>query len=206
MSIKREWMDVLGTVREATYGPALLAGGALRDADHDREVKDLDVFIPVKDNSQFHYVVSQLTTHWGEPSEAYQEEETYRTWNHKVTGVAGWYLHTWEQPVQVVGFNIPEFTLQDLVASFDIGLCQIVSNGLYTWRSPAYYADVRDHRITVMPCQQGISLPHTILERTLKRLVRISGKYPGWHPRVSEDFFGNADPTTVQEWEDIFSC
>jgi hypothetical protein len=196
--MKQEWMDVLSTVREATYGPALLAGGALRDEDNGRPVKDLDVFIPVKDNGQFHYVVSQLTTHWGEPAEEYQEEETYRAWNHKVTGVAGWDQPHFPTPIQVVGFDIPEFTLHDLVASFDIGLCQIVSSGLFTWRSPAYTADVRDHRITVMPCQQGISLPHTILERTLKRLVRISGKYPGWHPRVSEDFFG--------EEEGLFSC
>lgn len=45
--IPQEWIDTLKKVQEV-FPQAIIAGGALRDLQYNREVKDVDIFIPIQ--------------------------------------------------------------------------------------------------------------------------------------------------------------
>lgn len=50
--IPEEWRDVLNKTQEV-FPQALIAGGSLRDLDYDFEPKDVDIFIPSKEDTRF---------------------------------------------------------------------------------------------------------------------------------------------------------
>jgi hypothetical protein len=149
---------------------AFLAGGALRDLDNGRPVKDYDVFYTetIEDLDAFEFALMG----------------TYRY----LKGCPGEYMDAAKEVMGTVTFHSldghPELNLIQLDESFkpatiiervDFGLCQIGAdaNGVIT--TEAYEHDKLNRCFTLTRAETVDGV-----RRSLKRYDRLSVKYPGW--------------------------
>jgi hypothetical protein len=175
MDIPAKWVAVLAVIQ--TVAPeAFLAGGALRDLDTGREVKDLDVFVStpnfyavektLRAAGYFLRAVQRLDYLGADPSVAEARE----------------FVKAGELPVNVISLN-DSFGFPSGLYRFDLGLCQIGFDGREVVRTAAYVTDVQHQRMTVCRCGSEAQM-----ERTEARGERLRGKYPGWPLHVPEQF------------------
>lgn len=167
MQIPTAYAASLAAVREVFPG-ALLAGGALRDLDNDRPVKDLDIFAPdVPDLDILRARAALLAPNC-------------------VVGVMGGY-ESWatEECVGVLDIDIPGLTPFQLIGlrsgpetilpRLDFGICRIGFDGNDVIRTDEYLADQATRTFTLLRCDDDAQR-----ERSLKRFERLSEKYVGW--------------------------
>lgn len=171
MEIPPQWASLLRGIRRVVPS-AVLAGGALRDLDNDRPVKDLDIFV-IAENDRDAEGVTNLLREAGYPVcndpgdiTAYPEDQ-----NLEVVRVA--HLEGRED----VQFIFVNWDTSRIVERFDYGICQITFDGTALYRSPAYEEDKRDQ---VFRLRRDRPTPVS-MRGSVKRYARLTNeKYPGW--------------------------
>lgn len=197
MNIPARWLEVLRALRSNGFPEAIIAGGALRDIEHGRDVKDVDIFVRTHGEK----TGDDLAAVFGYVGHALVEIGTtneYETWTSSVVAVYDFpnsaptaaettdfddfYLMPVVGPtIQVIVMDVVEKG-DDFAAyimdDFDIGLCKIYHDGDDLWRSVDYLMDVKRKTLTVTKAPSAIAL-----ERTKERIERLQKKYPEFEAR-----------------------
>lgn len=171
-AIPNSWHAVLARIH--TIAPeALLAGGALRDLDNNRPVKDLDVF--VNDRTDFNILTAALSEFYPDrvSFKDYQHTSVYHENDNTVASVS-LYEGSLLPPLNVIGVY-GDINPMGRFARFDFGLCQIAFNGQHMIETEAYRHDRANRLLTMIRCE---SLP--AFQRSLVRYHRLTGKYVDW--------------------------
>jgi hypothetical protein len=183
MIIPSDWQALLRRIQQK-YPHAILAGGALRDLDNQREVKDLDIFIVKDEKWDALEILSELIgvkgtfgdkgKHGSDTLDALSEVYDFRM-----------YPPGLMPPVQVIemscaacemgmGLDLPVVNPAVFLAAqlerFDIGLCQIGWDGTNIQYTQAYTHDKVNKTLTVMH--------NDTYGATINRVIRIHAKYP----------------------------
>lgn len=180
MIIPDSWGALVRSIREVCPS-AVLAGGALRDLDNGRDVKDLDIFIEVAGEAQAVDALAALeaglvtqTVHY-EPSDLtyYPQDQ-----NLEVILVAELLDH--DIPIQLIFVRWPTARI---VERFDYGICQIAYDGVELTKGPNYDQDKADQVFALRRDR-----PTAISMRgSVKRYARLTAeKYAGWDWRAYE--------------------
>ena len=166
--------------------PAAILGGYLRDTLYrlsygfPQKPKDIDFFVPA-----FAGVQSKLCfagPPFGTPAKqnpqerANSSERMFTPYN----GVQQLYHHfVWDYaphtkdspPVQVIGWDEAHFSLEELTATADIGLCQIATDGERVLCTPAFLQDHAARRIAIRR-----AVDKAAMEASLKRAQALAKK------------------------------
>jgi hypothetical protein len=167
MQIPAAYAATLAAVREVFPG-ALIAGGALRDLDNDRPVKDLDIFAPdVPDLDTFRDRAACLLR----PAALMGVMGGYENWaTRECIGVLD--ISGTDADFQLIGLSTgPETILPRL----DFGICRIGYDGSEVIRTDDYLADQAAQSFTLLRADDDAQR-----DRSLRRFERLSAKYPGW--------------------------
>lgn len=205
MQLPNDWVLALRALHLGGFPEAVIAGGALRDLDNGREVKDIDIFVQYRGRE----TVGLLQTAFGYqfdvstmlPAEITEYTENLADvsaiYNVKSDWVKPIGDGLWERgedlpPIQVIALK--EFQgLTHTLARIDLGLCQIgTADGEKIVRLPSYCVDKAARTMTVTRCESVGQL-----ERTLKRFNRLSEKYSGFELVIPLEFQKYAPPVTV---------
>ncbi len=138
MKIPALWHVALRAVQETCPG-AIIAGGALRDLDNDRPVKDVDIFFPCDGADAFAAAVWTLETELDVKTD-YTLGKEYRENFNDVVGVARFTVQNTE--FELIGIDLEQTGVKNIVDRFDFGLCQISYDGKFVHRTAAYGVDV----------------------------------------------------------------
>jgi hypothetical protein len=179
LEVPQEWVGILKAVQRV-YPDALMAGGALRDLDNGKEVKDIDIFFHGDPDEE-----TQRALHLGlmlyRPGLTSSCDLSYvgandATRSMVFQGLVG------DPPVNLVALKEPAEKALDRM---DFGLCQIGFDGYCVFKTPAYQLDKRNMTFTLTRAddKQGV-------QRSLKRFERLTrDKYQGWQLSVPEKFW-----------------
>jgi hypothetical protein len=150
--IPRPWQSVLSEV-QVVWPFAVIAGGALRDWDHERGVRDVDIFVPVAAPGEVERLFPDAKKCAVEDASEFGADIPY----HCTFTRYGWLFE--------ITFK---YDLDDLLDTMDVGLCMIKFDGSEVTAATEYRKD--SHRKTL-----------TLLRRTGgegAHLARIALKYP----------------------------
>lgn len=170
------WMEVLAAMRAMpSWNIATIAGGALRDLDQGRPVKDVDIFVPhsEKTRARLEVVITSLgldpldldvVTHDSPARSAASKIATQLTTApHFNFHYEGWRFEITQK--------VESFSHRSIIDSFDIGLCMISLDGNQIYRSPEYKTDAANKTLTVVRNTGGGELRHA---------ERLRRKYSKW--------------------------
>jgi hypothetical protein len=170
-SIPQHWKDKLASVQR--YFPeAIIAGGALRDLDHGREIKDVDIFVLDRGTD----TERLLRRAFDKRPEGVLEATDYHV-GRQSRPVTGVYDFDWGGTAfQVIvvkpgegSDDFPRYIMRD----FDLGICMTWFDGK-TWHRTFEYQN--DEQAKVF--QSYIPLEGKQLDLTKERVARLSEKYP----------------------------
>lgn len=176
--VPHAWTRTLLMIREAGFPDAQIVGGALRDLDNEKPVKDIDVFVSCRGDDYDRLCLALA-----------------RKGTRLVTPEAAEYLKSMSDVVEVINFGpidgvgspdlqvivtVPGF---DFMTRVDFGLCQIGWDGLTIGRSEAYYLDRTEKTFTLTRCASVEEF-----ERSYARFVRLSEKYSDFRLVVPPEF------------------
>lgn len=160
--------DVLELAHKNGAKDAVIAGGCLRDADNDRPIADIDVFV---DNRSAGSVYAALL------DEGYVRTKTlteaYMTLDNSIM-MCSYFERPNSLPVNVIEVY-GRADLEEQLERFDFGICAIGWDGKNLIRAPRYQRDQQDHTFTLRRYQSDQQR-----EYSLQRFERLSQKYPGW--------------------------
>ncbi len=174
LSLPDSWVDTIERIRRCMYSEATIAGGALRDFDQGRPVKDVDIFLPgnVMNTCE---LVEQSINHQRPGQRIYIDEILHDPNHHSAISngipcpshfqfvIDGWKFEITQK--------FEPFTHRTIIDSFDLGICMICLDGNTVYRAPEYLDDAANKRITIVRPTGGRELLHA---------QRISRKYPDW--------------------------
>lgn len=168
-SIPKEWDDVLSKIKEQFSG-ARIAGGALRDLDYNRPVKDVDIWIPTSSvvNGTFD---AELRGMFNDINLSHAN----------VYGRIGEEVHPDRELLAVYNFEDSNYKYEIIVAqdsscildSFDMSICQIEYDGI-NLRTTLEYDKTKDTGlIKVLKSQSRM--------RRDARIARMKSYFPNMH-------------------------
>lgn len=182
MQIPAKWVAVLAAIQ--TVAPeAFLGGGALRDLDLGREVKDLDVFVS---EPNFTFVDMHLRMVWGYRLRSVQRLDYFGA--DPSVAEAREFTKDGEPPLNIISLR-DSFDFPGGLDRFDLGLCQIGFNGSEVVRTGAYVTDAQHQTMTVSRCSSEAQM-----ERTVARAERLRAKYPDWDLCIPDGFSDFVSP------------
>ncbi|WEM05514.1 nucleotidyltransferase [Ralstonia phage BOESR1] len=156
--------DILNVVRwEFPGSHPVIGGGALRDSYHDRPIKDVDVFLRAQDHETLD---SELTKYIRPPiivQHGYGRADMHGAWDFLQE------IHGYQVQLILADFN----DLYDLAHTFDIGLARATFDGDTLYLSDEFKQDSADKVLRIRRADNEFEL-----ERSLKRIARLSQKYP----------------------------
>lgn len=183
MNIPREWRDFLALVQQVDPR-AVLAGGALRDLDHERPVKDLDIFVqPGFDHETLAYILPD-DRYWPVMRRADYASlvDVQSIWGSYVELARDPLEFAEYLPAQIIELNRP-MGVFEIIGRLDFGLCQIGFDGTTLVRSSSYMTDSANKTFTLIRIddEQGA--------RARRREERLSKKYSDFrfiYPKTGE--------------------
>jgi hypothetical protein len=198
MQLPQTWTDALRALQTNGFPEAVIAGGALRDLDNGREVKDVDIFVQWRGSDTPLAIAQALgATH----RVSTVTPESVCEYLENLADVKGIYaadLKALEAeelsfglfdpippalaPVQIIALE-PFTDLMGVLRRIDFGLCQIGFDGQRVLKTPAYTADKYAKQMTVLRCDSTGQML-----RTLKRFKRLSEKYSGFELSIPLEF------------------
>ena len=170
--LPKVWTDVLSAIQRVRP-EAVIAGGALRDMENGRPVKDVDIFFRAVSMDDFAYFILQIMRMTGFGVD-YTAGRDYRTWAEEVVGTAKTVIAGVE--FNLIGLDFVEVTAETAANRCDFGLCQIAFDGAEFFHSPNYYHDVAAEQFTLVNNHHS----EAAVLSSLKRYQRLSAKYDGW--------------------------
>lgn len=189
-------LDVCGILsRIQSIAPlAVIGGGALRDADNDRPVKDLDIFIPCRGEADAVDIMFSLgKLDFAVSYEQSQESMYPEDQNLEVVAVAEMGITAAGTPIQLI-FTNHGFTKQS--DRFDYGICQIEFDGKELYRSEAY---LEDQQRKVFRLARDRETPMA-MRGSIHRYARLVQKYPEW---TWWPYEVSPDPFSVFDFVDV---
>ena len=186
LSVPNDWTAMLKTIR-SVHPEALICGGALRDLDHGRSIKDIDVFVkaPVKTpllaaafgipEVNFTLIVSESVAEYLKMREVVEVYQANLLPVEEVQFDSGFIAIDHRPPVQIIGLSM-DVTPEAVMDRVDFGLSQIAYDGETVHTTAAYRVDSLCQQFTVVTCENADDA-----KRTYKRWERIfKEKYQGW--------------------------
>lgn len=168
LTIPKAWRVVYQYV-QGVCPEAILGGGALRDLDNGRPVKDLDIFI---NDGNISLVLKAL----GNPEITKETGEQYFEWDPSVCNVIELAPHA---EIDAPPINLIELghscTVEEQMRRFDFGICQIMLDAKGIHMSEAYKTDKANKTFTLTRRRS-----YEQREHSLRRFERLQEKYPGW--------------------------
>jgi|GEM_PF-2040604 len=164
------WGRFLSVLQEAGTA-AVIGGGALRDLENSRPIKDVDVFVPSYAGSETIY--SRLAA-WFGLCNVRQNLPEYVAWK-KMTGDLGGLFSVEFDGTTFEVIGVKEsvvVTAENIAVRNDLGICQIAWDGVNLYRSPKYLLNQAHKYFSVEVC-----IDEAALERTVNRWHRLSKKY-----------------------------
>lgn len=168
MNFPQKWHQFLRALHDGGFPEATIAGGAIRDLDNGRVIKDVDVFVnshnPHEIGVKLEAIFGVENVHAGLPE--------YVAWE-KLTGdLGGLYSVSFGgETYEVIGCK-GKVSAQHAALRNDMGICQIAWDGEAVFKSDLYRQDIRNKTMTVDVC-----IDKAAMERTLRRYERLSQKY-----------------------------
>lgn len=177
ITLPEAWFNIMAQVR-SVLPSAYLAGGAIRDYDNGRPVKDFDVFY------------TEEVTDIGALEGALKGHYAYKT------ACPGEYMDAAREVMGTMTYTslcgLPELNLiqldkhfnpPDIIERVDFGLCQIGADHLGVEYTAAYEFDKANQCLTLTRAEsvEGV-------KRSLRRYERLSQKYQGWRLNVPKEF------------------
>ena len=190
----RKWLRLLWALELIVGGPAVLAGGAIRDLLLDREVKDLDVFVQAPTEgaeaaqAKAHQVAAALTM----PLGLVLHGDEYMAWaNGTLVAIAEL------KPLVSAGpfaglptlnliFTREVPTVQAMADRIDFGICQVALTVREAYQTAAFDKDVADGTFTFL--KEPDQWP-----RSNRRWKRLQEKYPTYRPVGEPALIGGFD-------------
>lgn len=176
IKIPETWVSLMSTVRQVLPS-AYLAGGAIRDYDNQRPIKDFDVFFTGEVN-------------WTALDEVLRGKYSYsRSCNGAYIDAAREVIEsfTYTSLTGMPDLNFvqldPTFNPADIIERVDFGLCQIGYDLMGVVSTPSYTYD-KEHRCLTLTRAETVAG----VQRSLKRYKRLSEKYQGWPLNVPAEF------------------
>jgi hypothetical protein len=173
------WTAVLERIR-SVLPSAYLAGGAIRDFDNARPVKDFDVFF-TEGFDNINYLEDKLKDLY-----IYKSECPGQYMGGGAASEVGGTM-TFNSIVGLPELNLilldKSFNPTGIIERVDFGLCQIGADCLGVEYTPAYAYD-RDNQCLTLTRAESVEG----VARSLKRYARLSQKYVGWELNVPAEF------------------
>jgi hypothetical protein len=168
--VPQGWLDVLSKIQNE-WPVATIAGGALRDLDLGRPIKDVDVFIPYSVDS-FSRLAKMMKSNFNVYVDKI-EHEMGGICSRLAVGAQApshfiFYYHGWKFEVTQ---KLEAYQQNTIIDSFDLGICMICLVNGNIYRSPHYITDVTNKTMTVIHDTGGQEHTHA---------NRIEYKYRGW--------------------------
>lgn len=168
------WMRVLTDIRQqAGWMCSTIAGGALRDIDNGRPVKDVDIFVPYLGSNETSLLALQRAVSDAPIMEI--EHSSHNTSQVGVDGISHFHFEVdgWKFEVSQ---KTDQFDYKTLLDSFDIGICMIsLDPGILSYsvyRTPEYVLDKSNQEIRVVRKTGGREMDHA---------ARLKRKYKDWY-------------------------
>lgn len=175
----QDWTDILVKLQRGGLAEAVLAGGALRDLEQGKPIKDLDIFIEQRDEHTGPNIQACL----GLDDNTLKRMETPENYGIHFTelyGVWEWFRPEPLIPVQIIALNMT-VDLNTVVSRFDFGICQVAYDVRCTLHTAAYYKDIAHKTFTVLKDSRT----------TATRWERLRAKYEGWTLNDPENLLAN---------------
>lgn len=172
--IPKEWDYVLNLIQKQ-FPKAIIAGGALRDLDNGRSIKDVDIFIPTSISGTVqelynavreHYIFADATLSFASYIDGEEQEVPEEHEDRALDGIVFF---------EYAGYKFECIVCKPAfadISSFDINICQIKYDGSCVIKTEAYERGVRDNYIRIVTQNRQ--------DRNAARLARIAVKYPDW--------------------------
>lgn len=185
MNIPEPWNAALAAVKRIAP-EAVIAGGALRDLDNGREVKDIDIFVrgttePALARLRNAVVRAGFDAEEIDPSKMYPVGDGQDVVGHFDAEFPGC-----DVPVQIIMVN-HDCAPEVLVTRFDYGICRIVYDGETLLRAPEYLSDQAAEVFKLRRQRTDQELVASV-----HRFARLRQKYDGWRfdtfESASDDF------------------
>lgn len=177
ISLPESWVNLMASIR-TVMPSAYLAGGAIRDFDNGRPIKDFDVFFMEPD------------IRWNDLDVLLEKEYTSsRHCNGAYIDAASEVIGSFTYSSLTGGIDLnfvqldPSFNPADIIERVDFGLCQIGYDLLGVVKTPAYDYDKAHGVLTLTRAE---TVPG--VQRSLKRYERLTQKYQGWPLNVPAEF------------------
>jgi hypothetical protein len=179
IELPEAWVVTMERVR-SVLPSAYLAGGAIRDFDNQRPVKDLDVFF-----TEAAWPLTWLEDQLAKLGYFYKSQCPGQYLDGAANEVYGTtvYQNTEGQPELNLIQLEPGFNSASIIERVDFGLCQIGADMLGVEYTPAYEYDRTNHVLTLTRAESVDGV-----WRSLMRYERLSQKYQGWALNVPEEF------------------
>jgi hypothetical protein len=168
MNIPQEVRQVLDLVKKNFANDAVIAGGCLRDADNDRPINDIDVFVGSGCAGSAYcalldagYVRTKTL------------DQAYLTMDNSIC-CCSYFERKGSLPVNVIEVY-GRCDLEAQLERFDFGICAIGWDGKNLIKAQRYQRDQQNETFTLTAYQSGMQR-----EYSLARFDRLSVKYPGW--------------------------
>lgn len=201
--IPASWVELYAIVKDH-FPQAILAGGAMRDWDNGRPVKDLDFFVGAP-LGQGNDVV------WREFFKAVEDAHKVRT-SHGMDDDGGDVGSQQEHVLEIAYLEsldiiLPDLnimivtkpTVEDQLSRFDLGICRIAYDG-HVHRHEDYLWDQENRFFTITSAVSGNGR-----FKTIERFHRISPRYPGWRlidpEELARAFGGAVEPELKSGYE-----
>ena len=168
--IPPSWLNVINAVRsQPSWLCSTIAGGALRDMDNGRPVKDVDIFVPHLGSNETALLAIQKAVPYAHIMEI--EHNVHNTSQVGAAGISHFHFEVdgWKFEISQV---TESFDHLSLLSRFDIGICMVSldKNGAIA-RTPVYSLDKAQKLIRVVRATGGRELEHA---------ERIKRKYQDW--------------------------
>jgi hypothetical protein len=167
MNIPHVWRGVINALRNSGFPEAVIAGGALRDLDNGRPVKDVDIFLKYRIGLK-----EQLDDYFGQDGKVIIGEQLASYSNALIDVTASYEYRVGETVFNIVALA-RDVTPEVVRNRIDFGLCRISFDGEKVEKSPEYDTDQANKTMTLHRCESSEQY-----NRSMQRFERLSAKYP----------------------------
>lgn len=178
MKILEHWNPMLDAIKQLCP-TAHIAGGAVRDTQLERPVRDIDLFLDdaVADEaaklmrSKFGYVkVGQWASYLNFSDPIVIRLAKFEKWDEEI-------------PVCLIGLDRPR-GMQDNVSRFDFGICMAAWNGEVVYTDRKYRYDLETKRFTLCRADNAEQFAYSM--QRYKKMT--ADRYGGWELVVPKEF------------------
>lgn len=165
------WRQALLAVQKF-YPSAVIAGGALRDLDNGREVKDIDIFVHGCGADDLDECFKRIGALKGFDPQPIDPDKVYPVGDmNDLVGHFDVVVRGLDVPVQIIMLR----NHCDVVARIDYGICRISYDGATLTKTREYLRDQQDQVFRMRQERHGFELAASV-----HRYARLVQKYEGW--------------------------